>query len=704
VQPHHLLHRLRHRLQLNGSLGDRPIQPRTHWWYETAMRNALLVTLMVVLGCGGGAPRAAAPTTPYPLPETLIEGEGTEVAAPKPPPAAVTQGPVVLQGTPPIPAELKQRLARYANTRRAILGAIADDGGSIVITTRFGQTAQAHLVSQPLGARRQLTFRDEPVNDLSFVPGSATSLTYRSDIGGNETYQLFHADLKAGRSVRWTDGKSRHGGYRWSHDGQRIAFTNNARNGKDMDVYLGDGLHPAKTKLLLERQGHWVPLDWSQDGQQLLLAQYISINDSRLYVVDVAAAKVTPITPESPRASYRAARFAHSGKTVYLATDREGEHVELYEVDIASGKSQPLSRHLKWNVTELALSPDGRTLAFTVNEGGWGTLRLLDTRTRRELPKPAVPKGIVIGLRFARQAPVLGFTLLGPTETGDAYSWDLRRKRLTRWTESEIGGLDPRRFVTPELIEFPTFDGRKIPAFYYRPRTQGPHPVVVRIHGGPEGQARPYFRALIQYLVVESQVAVLVPNVRGSDGYGKSYLLLDNGFKREDSVKDIGALLDEIARRPELDEKRVAVMGGSYGGYMVLASLVHFGPRIVAGIDYVGISNFVTFLKNTKAYRRDLRRAEYGDERDPKMHAHLQRISPSTNASKIVSALFVAHGANDPRVPLSETEQVAAAVRSQGRDVWTLVANNEGHGFRKKANRDLFTELTVLFLERHLRP
>ncbi|RLB50779.1 MAG: S9 family peptidase, partial [Deltaproteobacteria bacterium] len=451
-------------------------------------------------------------------------------------------------------------------------------------------------------------------------------------------------------------------------------------------------------------QGHWVPLDWSRDGKQLLLAEYISINDSRLYVVDVATKKVTCISPEAPRASYRAALFDQSGKNVYLATDREGEHVELYEVAIASGKHQPLSRHLKWNVAELALSSDGRTLAFTVNEGGWGTLRLLDTRTGRELPKPAVPKGIVIGLRFARGAPVLGFTLLGPTESGDAYSWDLRRKQLTRWTESEVGGLDPARFVAPELIEFPSFDGRKIPAFYYRPRTQGSHPVVVRIHGGPEGQARPYFRAMIQYLVVERQVAVLVPNVRGSDGYGKSYLLLDNGFKREDSVKDIGALLDEIARRPELDEKRVAVLGGSYGGYMVLASLVHFGDRIVAGIDYVGISNFVTFLKNTKAYRRDLRRAEYGDERDPKMHDHLQRISPSTNAHTIVSALFVAHGANDPRVPLSETEQIVEAVRKQGRDVWYLVANNEGHGFRKKDNRDLFNELTVLFLERHLRP
>jgi dipeptidyl aminopeptidase/acylaminoacyl peptidase len=265
-----------------------------------------------------------------------------------------------------------------------------------------------------------------------------------------------------------------------------------------------------------------------------------------------------------------------------------------------------------------------------------------------------------------------------------------------------MGGLSKSRLVEPELVRFETFDGREIPAFYYRPAGPGPFPALISIHGGPESQARPSFSSSIQYLVNESGIAVLVPNVRGSSGYGKAYLSLDNGMLREDSVKDIGALLDWIGTRPELDARRVGVTGGSYGGYMVLASLVHFGNRIVAGTDVVGISSFITFLESTAEYRRDLRRVEYGDERDPEMRAHLEKISPLRRAGEIRSALFVAQGANDPRVPAGEAEQIVSAVRAAGQDVWYLLAKNEGHGFRKKENSDLYLQLMVLFFEKHL--
>ncbi|MBW2536862.1 MAG: S9 family peptidase, partial [Deltaproteobacteria bacterium] len=561
-----------------------------------------------------------------------------------------------------------------------------------------------HLVERPLGARRQLTFAPEPVKHATFVPDAAGQVLYMSDVGGNEQYQIFHLDLTSGQATLLTDGKSPHGGYVWSHDGKRIAYTSNARNGKDMDLYLGDGRSRSAAALFLERQGHWFPIDWSHDGTQLLVGQYLSINDTRLYRVELQNKKVTRVSPPSPLASYRNALFSRDGRKLYVTTDREGEFVELYEVALGSGNWKPLTRKIPWNVEGLALSPDGRQLAFTTNEEGYSVLRLLDLRSGRYREAKGIPKGIIVGLRFARGAPVLGFSLLGPTRTGDVYLYSTRRRRLTRWTRSEVGGLNAERFVEPELVRYKTFDGRKIPAFYYRPpKSAGPFPLMIYIHGGPEAQARPYFSALVQHLLLESNVAVLVPNVRGSDGYGKSYLLLDNGFKREDSVKDIGALLDWVATRRELNPKRVAVFGGSYGGYMVLAALTHFPQRIVAGVDIVGISNFVTFLKNTKAYRRDLRRAEYGDERDPKMNAFLQRISPNNNVERIKSALFVAHGANDPRVPLSETDQMVEAVRGRGQDVWYMVAMNEGHGFRKKDNRDMFYYLTVMFLEKHLR-
>jgi dipeptidyl aminopeptidase/acylaminoacyl peptidase len=264
--------------------------------------------------------------------------------------------------------------------------------------------------------------------------------------------------------------------------------------------------------------------------------------------------------------------------------------------------------------------------------------------------------------------------------------------------------------VTPTLVRFPTFDRvdgkpRTIPAFYYRPAkapASGKLPVVIQIHGGPEGQAQPGFSPTTQYLVNELGVAVLVPNVRGSSGYGKSYLLLDNGDKREDSVKDIGALLDWIGKQPELDADRIGVYGGSYGGYMVLATMTNYPERIRAGVDIVGISHFGTFLKNTEDYRRDLRRAEYGDERDPAMQAVFDRISPLNNASRISAPLFVAQGRNDPRVPYTEAEQIVKAVRGNDQPVWYLLFNDEGHGFRKKANSDYFGAATMLFWQRHL--
>lgn len=660
-------------------------------------------------GCGGPTwqPAPGAPDSPPGDPSAAEDEKFFDAsdAASRSPEGEKRIGAVRLRGTPDVPAELARRVTRYVNTRSAGVSDISPDGQQLLVTTRFGQTAQAHVVRSPLGARHQLTFAKEPLRNARFVPGDPGDLTFLRDIGGNEQYQLWRQD-EAGQIVLLTDGKSRHGSPTWSHDGKRIAFTSNARNGKDMDIYLSDGRSASSVERLLERKGAWWVADWSHDDTQLLIGEYVSINASRIFRVDVATKRVSAVVPATPTASYREAIFAKDGQRAYIATDREGEFVELYEVpldkatDPASWK--PLTRGLAHDVEGFALSHDGRTLAFTVNVDGYSTLHLLDTTTRKHKPAANLPKGIVTGLRFAAKAPVLSFTMLGATRTGDAYTYDVQKRRPTRWTESEMGGLNPARFVEPELIRYETFDGRMIPAFVYRPKTKGPHPVMVKIHGGPEGQARPYFSALTQYLVTESNVAVVVPNVRGSNGYGKSYLLLDNGFKREDSVKDIGALLDWIASEDSLDEKRVAVFGGSYGGYMVLASLVHFGKRLVAGIDYVGISNFVTFLKNTKAYRRDLRRAEYGDERDPKMLEHLTKISPANQAHKITSALFVIHGKNDPRVPLSETDQIVAKVGQHGNKPWYMVAENEGHGFRKQANRELFYQLTILFLEEHL--
>jgi len=682
-----------------------------YWW---------MIAALLCVGCKS-APPAPAQTTPTTVQTAQPECSPATPAVVDARAGAPDERVVVIEGAPSIDAAVKERLRRYTNVRAAIFEGVSDDGKSVLLTTRFGDTSQLHRVGQPLGAREQLTFEDEPIADARVIPGQADSFIYSRDVGGAENYQLFRLDAKTGKATLLTDGKSRTEAFVIARNGKQLAYASNARNGRDMDIYVGDGVSAGSHVRVLEREGTFVPVDFSFDGKKLLVAQEISINHRPLYLLDLETKKLTLLSPEAnckssddnaqrtctPAAAYRTALFSPDGRTVYVTSDREGEHVEAYALSLDADNSpkgfRPLTRGVPWSIEELALSHDGRTLAALSNEDGYGVLRLLDTKTGSARLVKSMPRGLVLGMRFAENSQTLGFTLASASQSGDVFTLDVNTSKLTRFTKSEIGGLDATRFVEPELVRLKSFDGLEIPAFYYRPTGKGPFPVVIDIHGGPESQARPAFSAMTQYLAGERNIAVLVPNVRGSDGYGKSYLLLDNGMKREDSVKDIGALLDWVGTRPELDKSKIGVSGGSYGGYMVLASLMHYSERIRAGVDVVGIASFITFLENTSEYRRDLRRVEYGDERDPEMRKHLEAISPAGQPERIQSALFVAHGANDPRVPLGEAEQIAKAVRARGKPVWTMIARNEGHGFRKKANRDQLMALMGMFWEQNLR-
>lgn len=605
------------------------------------------------------------------------------------------EGPLRFEDIPPVDPALVTDLLRYQALRGAShQGFSAGDG--LYVRTRFGDVSQIHRVERPGGARTQLTFGAEPVAGVSAHPTRPDLVAFSRDIGGNEAYQNWLLDLGTGAETLLTDGTHRHGGVVWSHDGQRMAWTGTARNGTDYDVYVRD-LDGTEATRVFEGEGYWYLTDWSDDGATMVLGHYISSTRSELWRLDLATGNKVRLSPEG-EVSIAGGALLDDG-SVLLVSDHEGEFLKLYRASPDGSALTPLATSLEWNVEDLAVSPDGRTVAVAVNERGWSKLYLLDLKKGRLRPAEGLPDARITGLTFDPDDPrTLGLTLYGPNLQADAWTLDVRKGKATRWTRSETGGLDVGTFVAPELVTWTSFDGLELDGLLYKPVGQGPFPVVVSIHGGPEGQSRPTLSGLTQVLVRDHGIAVLEPNVRGSRGYGKSFLKLDNGMKREDSVKDIGALLDWVAAEPSLDGERVAVRGGSYGGYMVLASLVHFGDRLVAGIDNVGISNFVTFLENTKAYRRDLRRVEYGDERDPEMRAHLQAISPVSRADAIQSRLFVIHGANDPRVPVGEAEQIVAAARANGQDVWYLRAENEGHGFRKKANRDVATALQVTFL------
>jgi dipeptidyl aminopeptidase/acylaminoacyl peptidase len=613
------------------------------------------------------------------------------------------------ENLPDIPPALGEQLQRYSNTRSAALGGWLAGGEGMLITTRFANTAQVHWVKVPGGARQQLTFYDEPIAAVVPNPRRDT-VVFAKDVGGSEFWQLYAFDLATRTTTLLTDGKSRNENPVWSHDGAQLAYSSTVRNGTDTDVWV---LNPAsgEKKAVVTDGGNWTATDFSPDGRQLLVQQFVSINEVYPGVVDLASGKLTRFPVDGGKAAFGAFRFAPDGSGVYFTSDEGSEFVGLRFHDFASKKIVALSASIPWDVEEFALSADGRRIAFVSNEDGFGVLHVLDGATRKELPLPALPRGVIDGIEFSPDGKRIAFALNSATSPSDVYTLDLADGRVARWTESEVGGLDASTFAAPSLVRFASFDKdhgkpRTIPALYYRPAAtksrNGKFPVVIQIHGGPESQARPVFSADIQFLVDQLGIAVLVPNVRGSAGYGKSYLKLDNGYRREDSVKDIGALLDWIGQQPELDAARVAVQGGSYGGYMVLASMTHYDARLRAGVDVVGISNFVTFLGNTESYRRDLRRAEYGDERDGKMKAFLEKISPTTNARNITIPLFVAAGANDPRVPASEGQQIADTVRGNGGEVWFLEYKDEGHGFRKKSNIDYFRAATMRFWQRFL--
>ena len=611
---------------------------------------------------------------------------------------------IATQEVPVVPPEVFARLNQYSNVRGAGFRGWSPQGDGILISTRFGNSSQLHRVYTPGGRREQITFFEEPVSGGLIPKAKDGSLLLSISAGGNENYQIHLLDQATFTTELLTDGKSRNRINVIRDDGSQIIIASNRRNGRDTDLYLADPRQPRSMTLIFptERE-YWYAADWSQDGKKLLLGRYVSINESYFAWFDLATKERTDLKlPGGEKASIGDLRFAPDAKSIYITTDAGGQFNRLARYDVVHQTYQWLTDDIDWNVSDIEVEPDSGLVAFAVNEDGASRLFLLDGDERRDLK---LPLGIISSLEFSPDGKQLGFTLSRPDAPSDAYSLDLASGDLTRWTFSEVGGLNPASFVTPRRFQFTSFDDRKIPGYYYRPRgavASQPVPVVISIHGGPESQYRPYFRSSTQYYVNELGLAVIAPNVRGSAGYGKTYLKLDNAERREDSVKDIGALLDWIAKQPELDATRVAVVGGSYGGYMVLVSLTHFSDRLKAGVDIVGIASFTTFLENTSPYRQDLRRAEYGDERDPRMRAVFDRINPTANAGKIHAALLVAHGANDPRVPFSEAKQIAEKVRAGGRPVWTIYADNEGHGFGKKDNADYLRGVEVMFLKQHL--
>ena len=585
---------------------------------------------------------------------------------------------------------------RYLKIRSAYGPSWSPDGRRIAFLTDITGVAQAWEVPADGGWPEQLTFHEERVSGVEYSPNE-NALMFGMDSGGDERAQIYLLTDSGERDLtREPEAIHYPGGF--SPDGSRIAYTATRRNGTDFDVYVqrAQGVESAEPRLVWEVSGYHTVADWGHDGTYLIVSRHSSNMDNDLYRLDLESGEVRHLTPHEGEARFQGVRVSPDGTHLFLATDRDGDFVRLGRLNLETLDLAYLTPDDR-DVEELELSPDGRYLAAGRNVDGYSQVMLFSGRGRR-MPDPELPGGIAEGFAFSPDSKRLSFALTAPDRNPDVWVLDLEASEggLRRVTRSTTAGIPSSTFRRPEVVRYESSDGLAIPGLLYEPENVENAPVVMNVHGGPEGQARPGFGPVTQYLLGRGY-ATFLPNVRGSTGYGKRYTHLDDVRLRMDSVRDLADAAEWLRGR---GHERVAVMGGSYGGFMVLAALTEYPELWSAGVDIVGIANFVTFLENTGSYRRALREPEYGSlERDREF---LESISPIHKAEKIAAPLMVIHGKNDPRVPIGEAEQIVDRVQAGGGDVAYLPYEDEGHGLAKLKNRlDAYPRIAD-FLDAHL--
>ncbi|MFC7069200.1 S9 family peptidase [Halobaculum lipolyticum] len=604
-------------------------------------------------------------------------------------------------------------IERYLNVRSAHGAAFAEDGTLAFLMDTTG-TPQVWSMTEPGAWPEQHTFYEERVTFVDWSP-ERRELAFGMDEGGDERQQLYRLDPDAGVVTEWTgmpDAKHRWGG--WSHDGERIAFASNRRDEAVFDVYVQGRDETGDEAELVHEGDGWLSLaGWSPDDSRLLVHEAHASFEHDLYALDVATGELTHLTPHTAEARFSSPEWAPDGDAVYVCTDHASDTLRLERIALgedAGGDPAARTGDLTvvadgdgWNVDGVVVDAETNRVAYSRNVEGYTELTVGEfTAPDRVDPfaEPALPNCVAGGLSFGPDADRAAITVTGSTVNTNAYVVDVTTGETERWTHAATAGIPAETFVEPELVHYPTFDGREIPAFFSTPDDagEGDTPVIVDIHGGPESQRRPSFNAVKQYFLNHGY-AVFEPNVRGSSGYGKAYAHLDDVEKRMDSVADVEAAVEWLHDHPVVDPDRIVAMGGSYGGFMVLSALTEYPDLWAAGIDIVGIASFVTFLENTGDWRRELREAEYGSLADDR--EFLESVSPINHVDEIAAPLFVLHGANDPRVPVSEAEQIAAEA-SEHVPTRTLVFEDEGHGFSKLSNRIEAYRAIVEFLDEHV--
>lgn len=608
------------------------------------------------------------------------------------------------EGLPPIPASIATRLAPYGQFRRAQLLSWHATRREMLVTTTTDKVMQVHAVSSPGAPPKALTDVAGGVTvAAAYSPAGGDWFVYRKDPASRETHQLWRQDPGVAPVVL-TDGISRNGTPAWSSKSSRIAFDSNKRNGKDRDIYLMDPKDPTTMRLLSEAVGSWYVAAWSPDDASIIAVEMLPGNNTALWLVDVGTGKRTPITNDRVPSIWSSIQYGADGRAIYAVSNRDSEFARVWRH--RDGKWAALTKEGD-SVESAAVSPDGTTLAVVFDRDASSQLELLDARTLQPRPRPKLPPGQITNLQWHASGRDLGFTFGSVRMQGDVFSVEGGSGAVTRWTSSHVGGVDPSTLPDPEIVRWKSFDGTMISGVLYRPPVKftGPRPVIINIHGGPNNtRERPRFQGRSAYFLNEMGIAIVYPNVRGSFGFGRAFEGMDDGVRRQDAVKDIGALLDWIGGQPSLDSKRVMVTGASYGGYMTYATAAMYPDRIRAAFAAAAISDFVTYLENTEPGRQEDRRAEYGDERDPKLRAFLASASPVAHAGKIKAPLMIAHGRKDARVPIAQAEAMLAAAKANNVPTWFVVYDDAGHeNFPSTAaNNDFNFFAWIAFVERFL--
>lgn len=608
-------------------------------------------------------------------------------------------------GVPPVPASLARELAPYSSVYGLPLAGWDFEKREILLKG-ISSSTWISRVSSP-GAKALPTLIYIPssgIYDVYFQP-QGKYLAYTRDTGGNETFQLYLYEVGRLQSTMLSDGKSRNTEPVWANAGDRIVYSSTPVGNAGVNLRLIDPLNPTSDRLIAKSPGsYFKAYDWSPDDKQIVFCDFTSNTASTLWLIDPTSGNKILVSPKGDQPEYYDyPQFSKDGKGIYVVTDHESDMRRIAYIDLATLKVSYVPSDPKWDVDEFQLSPNGKTLAYVTNEEGVSRLHLFDISAHKELAAPEVPSGVISDLKWNRNSTDLAFNFKSSRTVNDVYSVNAATGKVELWGKSNTNGVDTDSFSVPELIHWTTFDKRSISGFLYRPpaKFKGKRPVIIDIHGGPEEQYRPVFGYEDNYFLNELGVAKIYPNVRGSSGYGKAFLALDNGTHREDAVKDIGSLLDWIRTQPELDADRVLVEGASYGGYLALSTAYAYSDRIKGAMSESGIANLASFVASTEGWRRELQRSEFGDERDPTVKEFLARIAPLNNAQKIKKPLLIVHGQNDPRVPVAEAAALVAATKDRI-PVWYILAKDEGHGLVQQSNRNYRLYASILFVKEFL--